>query len=204
MNVLIVSKTRMHHGQCCVGGLTLEGKSIRLIMNNGNYPPENTDLSPGFIYNMKFTSKSKIDPPHIEDVIVQSYDLVEPLQVRMLDFIRNMGVPVWEGSPEELFDGKLQWTDNGSGYINKADIPTQSVGFWIPNQTLRKNIYYKKTRYSCNSNDTWYNIPYIGYDDAVKIIPAGTLIRVSLARWWDQMGTTELRCPLQLSGWYDR
>jgi len=35
-----------------------------------------------------------------------------------------------------------------------------------------------------------------------KQIPADTLLRVSLARWWDNEGRHEERCYLQLSGWY--
>ena len=45
-------------------------------------------------------------------------------------------------------------------------------------------------------------MPYVGFEEAVETIPAGTLVRVSLARWWDTNGTTEDRCSLQLSGWY--
>lgn len=203
MKVLIVSKTHMRHGQCCVGGLTFEGQSIRLIMGDGHYPPEDTDLTPGCIYDIKFTAKQDTESPHIEDVIVHSYKLSETLQGAMRDFIEELEMPIWEGGPEELFDGKLLWTDNGSGYINKEDIPEQSVGFWVPNQPLRKSIYYGKVRYSCKLGETWYSLPYIGYDDPVDVIPSGTLIRVSLARWWDTNGKTEPRCSLQLSGWYD-
>ena len=39
----------------------------------------------------------------------------------------------------------------------------------------------------------------------IKVIPAGTLVRVSLARWWrpeDSEPNFEERCYLQLSGWY--
>jgi len=203
MKVLIVSKTHMHHGQCCVGGLTFEGENIRLVMEDGHYPPENTDLTPGLIYNIEFTAKQNTEPPHIEDVIVHSYKLSEALEEHMLDFVEELDVPIWRGGPEELFDGKLQWTDNGSGYINAEDIPEQSVGFWVPNLPLRKSIYYEKVRYRCNVDGTLYSLPYIGYDEPVDVIPAGTLIRVSLARWWDTNETTELRCSLQLSGWYD-
>lgn len=201
--VLIVSKTHMHHGQCCVGGLTFEGESIRLVMEDGQYPPEDTDLTPGLVYTMQFTFKSNTEPPHVEDVLVESYKLCGSLQKLTLDFIEELELPIWKGPPEELFDGKLQWTDNGSGYISEEDIPAQSVGFWIANKPLKKSIYYDKVRYSCNINGTWYSLPYIGYDEPIEAIPAGTLIRVSLARWWDQNGATEPRCSLQLSGWYD-
>ena len=47
-----------------------------------------------------------------------------------------------------------------------------------------------------------YNIPYVGCAEAIDLIPAGTLVRVSLARWWRPEGMNEERCYLQLSGWY--
>ena len=36
------------------------------------------------------------------------------------------------------------------------------------------------------------------------MIPAGTLVRVSLAHWWrpEDDHTGELRCYVQLSGWF--
>ncbi len=51
-------------------------------------------------------------------------------------------------------------------------------------------------------NDNIYNIPYAGVTQAIQRIPKGTLIRVSLARWWNKDDKTEERCYLQLSGFY--
>jgi hypothetical protein len=44
--VLILSKTKMNHNQVCIGGLTLNGRYVRLIDEHGNNQPENTDLAP--------------------------------------------------------------------------------------------------------------------------------------------------------------
>ena len=75
--------------------------------------------------------------------------------------------------------------------------------FWISDKNLTKSIYFNKPRYNYKYIDGWKSLPYVGFDEAIDIIPAGTLIRVSLARWWNTNGTTETRCSLQLSGWYD-
>ncbi len=77
-----------------------------------------------------------------------------------------------------------------------------SVGFWIPDRDLTKKVFYEKTRYSYPIINGWRSLPFVGYGIEVDVIPAGTLTRVSLARWWDTNGTTEDRCSLQLSGWY--
>ncbi len=46
-------------------------------------------------------------------------------------------------------------------------------------------------------------LKYVGAERAIPVIPAGTLIRVSLARWWAPEGSEmEERCYVQLSGWY--
>lgn len=48
------------------------------------------------------------------------------------------------------------------------------------------------------------NIKFVGFQNPLDIIPAGTLIRVFLARWWASPNDNERRCYLQLSGWYTR
>ena len=44
----------------------------------------------------------------------------------------------------------------------------------------------------------------MGFAPKINKIPAGTLIRISLARWWKPDDVDiEHRCYLQLSGWYE-
>ena len=47
-------------------------------------------------------------------------------------------------------------------------------------------------------------LTFVGFQEPIETIPAGALVRVSLAHWWrpedDQTG--ELRCYVQLSGWF--
>ena len=47
------------------------------------------------------------------------------------------------------------------------------------------------------------SIKFKGIEDSVNRIPAGTLIRVSLARWKSFNEGEDPKCWLQLSGWYD-
>jgi hypothetical protein len=46
-------------------------------------------------------------------------------------------------------------------------------------------------------------LKFKGTEDPVDIIHAGTLIRVSLARWKAFNEGEQPKCWLQLSGWYD-
>lgn len=205
MDILILSKTHMNNCKCCIGGITGNGRYVRLLTPTGENQPENTDLNPRQVWEVEFTERPNMTPPHVEDILVHTRKLKGKLkpEITILDFIKQRKIQIWTGSPEVLFDGLIKWTNNGSGYISKDAVSAHSVGFWISDKELTKSIYYDKSRYSYHDTNGWKSLPYVGFEDTVEIIPAGTLIRVSLARWWDTKGTTELRCPLQLSGWYD-
>ena len=64
---------------------------------------------------------------------------------------------------------------------------------------IHRNQYGKHYYYYNN-----IRIKFVGYQSLVERIPAGTIIRLSLATWWsgDNDGKGEDRCYLQLSGWY--
>ncbi len=204
MEVLILSKTRMK-GKCCVGGITEKGRLVRLLTIKGENQPENTEFAIRQIWNLEFYKKKDTRAPHCEDVLVQSKNLIGNLDstLKVVDFIKQRNIVIWQGCPDNLFEGLLQWTNSGSAYINKIAIPTQSAGFWISDRNLTKNEF-NGIRYNYPAADGWRSIKYIGFEPPIAIIPAGTLIRVSLARWWQSPGeNTEERCYLQLSGWYD-
>jgi hypothetical protein len=206
MESLILSKTHMKEGKCCVGAITANGRYVRLLASNGENQDENTTLAPRQIWDITFVERHNPEPPHVEDVLVQSQKFKENLHdnIKVIDFIEKRKIPIWRGHPDALFDKMIRWTDGGSGYINKIAIPSHSVGFWVSDRALTHSISsFGKVRYNYKSGEGWKSLPYKGFDEPVKVIPAGILIRVSLARWWDTDGTTEFRCSLQLSGWYD-
>ena len=63
----------------------------------------------------------------------------------------------------------------------------------------------QKTKYDYrDSTGKWYHITYVGIDKLPDTIPAGSLIRLSLAHWWHPENTDTVdRCFLQLSGVYN-
>lgn len=203
--VLILSKTKMNHNQVCIGGLTLNGRYVRLIDEHGNNQPENTDLAPRQVWEIEFVERQNNIPPHVEDVIVlnriKKGILKEDITIR--DFIDKREIPIWREHPDNLFDSLIQWTPSGSGYIDRTGgVPNHSVGFWISDKDLRKNEY-QGIRYQYPTSIGWRSIKYKGTEEPVDLIPAGTLIRVSLARWHAFNEGEELKCWLQISGWYD-
>ncbi|MBU1370074.1 MAG: hypothetical protein KJ578_10355 [Bacteroidetes bacterium] len=203
--VLILSKTQMNHNQVCVGGLTLKGRYVRLLDENGNNQHENTDFAPKQAWEIEFLERPHNVAPHLEDILVQSRVRKGKLkdEITIKDFIEKRNIPIWKGHPDELFNRLIQWTPSGSGYIDReGGVPEHSVGFWISDRDLRRKDY-KGIRYQYPSSVGWRSVKFKGLEEPVDIIPAGTLIRVSLARWKVFNEDEQPKCWLQLSGWYD-
>ncbi|MBR8706232.1 hypothetical protein IX307_000883 [Bacteroides pyogenes] len=195
----------MNNGQVCVGGLTTAGRYVRLLDINGNNQPQDTDLMPLQTWEIDYVVRANCIPPHVEDVLIRSRTRKGSLKKEetIQEFIEKRDVPIWKGSPDILFDGLLKWTSNGSGYIDEeGGIPSHSVGFWVNDKPLTRKDY-EGVRYQYPSTFGWRSIKYKGLEEPVNIIPAGTLIRISLARWKSFKENETPKCWLQLSGWYD-
>lgn len=203
--VLILSKTHMH-GQVCVGGiLTRNGKFVRLLDEDGHNQPEDTPFEVRQVWEIEFTQKSNCTPPHVEDILIhnQTKKGVLKKEITLTDYlVKTLKVKVWRGAPDNLFDGLIKWTSSGSGYIDNHAVPSNSVGFWIADKDLTRNDY-NGVRYKYPSPLGWRTIKFVGFQSPVQKIPAGTLMRVSLARWWQKDEHSDKCCYLQLSGWYD-
>ncbi|MCA1745858.1 MAG: hypothetical protein LC643_09215, partial [Bacteroidales bacterium] len=216
--VIIVAKTKMNHASC-VGGILKNGRFVRLLSKEGYNQDEDCEYEPGEFYEIEYENRPRCKAPHQEDICLSSSRYLKSLSRNgLITCINQLGKDhFWEGSTDEMFDGKLNWTHNGSGYIDEDDIPESSVGFWIPDKPLTQKEYKGKIQYAyppiresvrgivISAKPGWRNISYVGFQDAVDLIPAGTLCRVSLARWWkhdDADEELEERCYLQLSGWY--
>ena len=207
--VLIVAKTRMGATNACVGGLNLEtNQNIRLLCSDGSNQPINTEFEVGQVWELVFQRVFSITPPHVEDIRVL-------LQTRMgsISNIRSVlmqQVQPWRGGLDQLFDGKLILEKTCYISMTKG-LPGCSTGYWLLNNPLRLNLNYGegKPYYQIfiRSEDGFSKvrsifIKYVGFADPIGLIPADTLVRVSLARWWQRPDTEEERCYLQLSGWY--
>jgi hypothetical protein len=196
MEVLILSKTKYGQSQYCIGGITLTNfKFIRLLNPGGYYQPIDTELNIGDVWDITFNPSTNTKAPHNEDVIVNSKRFVKHIY-DLKTYIKSIGVKIWKGSVFSIFDSHLKWTGSGSGYLseNQSNLPNNSVGFWIPDEDLTfNNGYYYITGKKLN---------YKGALNPKPIIPKGSLVRLSLAKWWCPDDFHEARCYLQLSGVY--
>jgi hypothetical protein len=203
-----VSKTRKGI-QACVGALGIEtGDSLRLFERDGSYPPANTPYQVGQVWELTWKHDKRRKPPHNETVIVYQRLLSHSIPPAELgEYLQNeIGIVVWEGSPDDLFDGYPNSTRAGKGYVSEnTRLPTVSTGFWVSDKDIiLVKDEYGSDCYEYQGDSRIRLLKYVGYDTPVGIIPAGTLIRVSLATWWCPSSWVdgEERCYLQLSGWY--
>lgn len=206
--VLIVSRTRMRNNNVCVGGIDMvSGAPLRLLNANGFH--EGAESCPYQIRDIweitYFRALPRRPDPHSEDVIVNFRSKVDVLDsgISMLTFLRNLGVNVYEGSLLEVFEGKLNVTGNGTLYIGQDNVPQNSTCFWISDRPINRRDFNEKIRFNYDNNTRrWgYTISWVGENLDPEPIPAGTLVRLSLANWWaPEDSEDEERCYLQISG----
>ena len=206
MRVLIVAKTRMGSG-ACIGAITEKGESVRLIPFNADpHDGANGEYEVGEIWEITAEPETSLIPPHNENIVVHkksrlhvardTKDLVSAVELLM---------PPKSGDPQELYEGLLKTTSNGSLYIAvDGDIPPYSTTFWRPDQSLTRDTEEKRIRYRYPTENGSCTLTFVGFQEPLETIPAGMLLRVSLAHRWrpkDQPDAEE-RHYAQLSGWF--
>lgn len=211
--VLIVSKTRMAHDNVCVGGVDIDTKkSVRLLDAQGYHESsQNCPYNIFDLWDMNYVNSNQRPEPHIEDVNVSRRSRIGVLRynLRTVDelvkLLKQSNIPVFNGNLLDTFGGCLKTTQYGTLFINSDNIPQYSTCFWICDRKINRSDFREKVRYNYNDgNRRWgYNISYVGLSEAIDCIPAGSLIRLSLAHWWSpEDSDEEERCYLQLSGWF--
>ena len=210
-DVLIVSRTRMGGRHICVGGIEVEGsKSLRLLDRHGRNLTVQRPLRVGQVWSLEYAAAPNLRPPHTEDVRLtrgtrredrDPPDLEADLLARQEEFEHDGRF--WEGPPNVLFQECIQTTGSGSCYVENDPLPTASTGFWIPSFPLTRRDEDGKNRfYLLDMPGHYCRFTFVGDGPAPEHIEAGTLCRVSLARWWRNEPTMPERCYVQLSGVY--
>ena len=208
MKMLIVGKTRMYSG-FCIGAITEKGHSLRL--------DSDSEYEVGQIWDIEYTSMTQRKPPHTEDVIVNSKRYIKEFSVKDQIKVIESCMPPTIGHPQNLYEGLLQIDGQGGRralYIAEQNgVPSYSTTFWRPDEPLtclaEEELYgkrYKEDRvrrfYRYPAENGGCTLAFVGFQDPLETIPAGTLVRVSLAGWWSKKSNVEERCYAQLSGWY--
>ena len=191
----------------CIGGITETGKSVRLIPFNADpHDGANREYEIGDIWEIIGEPETSLTPPHNENFVVHKKSRLHTTQ-NIVDLVSaiELLMPPKTGHPCELYEGLLQTTDSGSLYIRDgSDIPPHSTTFWRTDQPLVLERDLRKLRYRYCTDTGGCTLTFVGFQKPLETIPAGTLLRVSLAHWWhpQNMPHAELRCYVQLSGWF--
>lgn len=198
--VLIVSKTQMRNG-VCVGGINEDTHElIRIHNERGGNLPTDAPYEIGDRWNMSVETAWNVrSAPHTEDKQTMPFRKIGNVGVQGIkDYVfRNAGLlRIARGSIANAFQGTLHFVGN-KNYVNHANVPSYSTEFWIADKDLTHSIQFDKHYYYYDN----VRIKLVGFQPPINRIPAGTIIRLSLANWWDD-GSGEERCYLQLSGWY--
>ncbi len=205
MKVLIVAKTRLGSG-VCIGAITEEGESVRLIpFNEDSHDRANREYEIGDVWEIASRPETSLIPPHNEDIRVREKRYLYLASASELEGAIERFMPPKIGGPTVLYEGLLQSTGSGALYIAKQnDIPPYSTTFWRPDQPLSRDTEGKRVRYRYPTNNGGSTLTFVGFQEPLEVIPAGTLVRVSLARWWRPEDTPDAEgcCYAQLSGWF--
>ena len=206
MRVLIVAKTRMGKG-ACIGAITEKGESVRLVPFNADpHDGANREYEIGDIWEITGELETSLIPPHNENFVVHkksrlhttenTKDLVSAIELLMLPKT---------GHPRVLYEGLLKTTGSGSLYVPAGDdVPPYSTTFWRTDQPLTRDTEAKRIRYHYPTENGGCTLTFVGFQEPLATIPAGTLLRVSLAHQWrpkDQPNVEE-RHYAQISGWF--
>ncbi len=203
MKVVIVAKTRMGGG-ACVGAIGFDGRSLRLIAPDADTNDHfNMEYNVGEVWDIEGEAAGTVIPPHVENFIVHRKRRLPQLD-DLIGFIERHMPPHTDGI-ELLYEGLTQATTHGALYIaERTGIPACSTLFWRPDQPLTLDDSGQRLRYRYPTADGGRTLTFVGFQEPIAEIPAGTLLRVSLAHWWrpPERPEHEPRCHVQLSGWF--
>ena len=197
MKVLIVAKTRMTSG-VCIGGITAEGENVRIIPKNRKHHNFYNPFEVGQVWDMALKKRKSLIKPHIEDhsIVSKVHTNKNYAKQDIQKILVRLNAKIWTDF-SAIFDGMIQTNEQNKCYLcNSREMPEYSVGFYLSDKTfkLQGNRFYSQD----------IDIKYVGMElfDKELIIPKGTLLRLSLARPFNNGFWIHDRCYLQVSGWY--
>jgi hypothetical protein len=177
----------MNEGRVCVGAHDLDNefRSLRLLTSGGMNLRETDDIGPGEVWEVTYTDHPEPDPPHVEDVLVTTGKRVEKLSAQDVRERILANESPWRGSTEELFERTVAGTANGRLYVPSGGaLPSRSTGYWISDAELVRYVSFDKAKFLYTGNSSLNDFVWVGMSVAPERIQAGTLVRMSLARYF--------------------
>lgn len=186
----------------CVGGINEDTcELIRLRNERGGNLSSDAPYVIGDRWEMRVEKAwNARQKPHVEDKqTVPMHKINNIGTLGIVDFIKShsLGNRITKGNINQAFEECLIFCGTRS-FVNREKVPSFSTQFWISDRDLIHSEQWGKPYYLYNN----ICIRYVGCQAPINKIPVGTIIRLSLANWWNGDGSGEDRCYLQLSGWY--
>ena len=206
MKVVIVGRTRMRDGHC-IGGINAQTlRNVRLVPAVGHSHSPDAPYDVGDVWDIPVAQLPFHRPPHVEDVRVAGSGTWICHLADVGTWLTARLAP-WSGSPTEVFGGCVRRNGNGRAYVGEESVPLGSVGFWFADRRLLRQVFGEngaREYYDYIDVDgARWRFSYSGIAPSLKLIPAGTLVRLSLARWWAPAdGNGKEACWAQVSGWF--
>ncbi len=201
--ILITGKTK-YGSLACIGALSLvDGESFRLkTMLNSYWPAD--DFSIGEAYTITYQRKGDENNPHQKEniVVVRRKPAGRLSRASIAGLIRRGGLVEKTNDPRRAFrfeDGGVHFSEEyGKLFIDQkyAGLLLNSVGFIEPDIDICADRQFQNYRFGS------YRIKYVGFDQPVSVIKAGTIVRLSTSSLWQKPNTDERRVYLQVSGWF--
>jgi ATP-dependent DNA helicase RecQ len=149
---------------------------------------------------MEYRDRPNLHAPHIEDVLVSRGSHTG--EVEKLEALLRRETRPWRGNPRLLFHGTVSGTPSGTAYVPKETPPPKcSTGYWIPGHDLERLSYDEKIRFLYLGDGPIDRFSWVGMEDPPESIPAGSLVRVSLARLYSS-SSAPAGYYVQISGVY--
>jgi hypothetical protein len=183
----------------CIGAMDLAaGGSLRLRPDAARhgFPEAECPYEVGSVYDLAILPVASLARPHVEDVVVRRATFVGR-HPDLRGFIEARA-EISSGPPEVAFDGLLQAENEKGFYDETGRPPAASTCFWRPAADLADwgDCYHYE------GDARIRRIAYVGYARKAPFVPAGSLVRLSLARPFSSPWYSGRRGYLQLSGWY--
>ena len=201
--VLIVSKTKLKNG-VCIGGINLNnGEFVRIHGAKGENLPSDAPYEIGDVWEMDIEKAWNCRPkPHIEDKQVTSSNRIGNVGDKgIFSYIHqiesSLGDKLTKGCLGDTFQGCLH-LEAGKAFVEEDKVPDFSTQFWIPDEDLICRDVYGSVFYTYRGS----RIKFVGLQPPKDRILSGSIVRLSLANWWNGDSSGKNRCYLQLSGWY--
>jgi hypothetical protein len=169
-------------------GWTEENNNVRLAPKENSF--EQLPFQVGEIWDLSLITPP-LFAPHIENRIVASGEFISR-EPDLRSFLIEKVKP-WKGSLDQLFDGKLahdvrkgSYEAQQGMYIEQTPkIPLKSIGYWLPDEPLISTANSQGfLAYHSQYKSYRVDIDYTGSAPPISVIPAQTLVNVSLKLWW--------------------